>query len=271
MASRQRDVLSAAIQLFADLFYGRAMAVVTIFGRVLPEGKAFQVNDMSPMRWVSDEISMRMKIDITSGSVVVTCEVQEYKESKLGVILAASTMPTRALVNLHSFATGEPFTLVFDEVERPVQGRQTLGFQNPALASLVTSYGNSDLSRVSALVLTDERLMLLFYDLSLAVSAIPMYQPIACGRALDGIRNFLAPDKPTKQGWPIVHAALNVSKNYVIKVSGMSEKPRHAEIIRYSPAEIQECLERTWVVTNRFLEYRLRGSHPLTAPEFPLL
>lgn len=43
------------------------------------------------------------------------------------------------------------------------------------------------------------------------------------------------------------------------------------ESVGFSGAVTTEVTRRSWVIMNRFMEYRLRGDKPLDAKEFPLL
>jgi len=68
-----------------------------------------------------------------------------------------------------------------------------------------------------------------------------------------------------------MHGVLNISRDYQQWISEQAKGPRHGDPA-FVPGDVTvEITHRTWVVMNRFLEYRKRGNQPLTAPDFPLL
>jgi hypothetical protein len=82
---------------------------------------------------------------------------------------------------------------------------------------------------------------------------------------------MLAPNDPQKVGWQKMQHALNISRPYQEEISQKSTDPRHGDKSRVEGETTSEIVERTWVIMNRFLCYRLQQNKPLMAPEFPLL
>jgi hypothetical protein len=68
-----------------------------------------------------------------------------------------------------------------------------------------------------------------------------------------------------------MHKALNISRGYQEWVSKQSTGTRHGDNAFVPGAVSSEAMLRTWAILNRFLEYRKRGSQPLTVPDFPEL
>ena len=65
--------------------------------------------------------------------------------------------------------------------------------------------------------------------------------------------------------------SLNLTKEYVQFISELSAGPRHGTIDPQDPIEVMEVRRRAWVIANRFLEFRKRGSVDLSEPSFPRL
>jgi hypothetical protein len=67
------------------------------------------------------------------------------------------------------------------------------------------------------LIMHDYKLIQIFSDLNMILTRV-QYQPIGCGRVLDGIRNYLAPESAEKgkarQGFEKVGSFLNFSPDY---------------------------------------------------------
>lgn len=177
------------------------------------------------------------------------------------------------LLGALSFASGLPYGSVFDEVAFGAETRD-LELFNPHLAEIATAITVDDNVVALELIMHDYQLIQIFGDLNLALTRV-QYQPIACGRVLDGIRNYLAPESAEKgrqkAGFEKISGLLNFSYDYGRFITEAAIKPRHREWRDFADGEVGEVIRRTWTITNRLLEYLRRGRAPLSAPEFPLL
>ncbi len=78
-------------------------------------------------------------------------------------------------------------------------------------------------------------------------------------------------DPSRKLGWTKMQDYLNIGRSYREFIMTASTEPRHGDRSDV-PAHIsQQVVERSWVIMNRFLEYKKRGDKPLPIAEFPLL
>lgn len=127
-----------------------------------------------------------------------------------------------------------------------------------------------DLRAIANIVITDPSLFRALQDIIECIT-IPHVATVNCGRIIDGIRRQIAPGLGAKQGWPAMHKALNVSQKYQEYISEISTGPRHADPAFVSGQITAEVVKRTWIIMDRYLEYRKRGKAILTAPEFPEL
>jgi hypothetical protein len=92
-----------------------------------------------------------------------------------------------------------------------------------------------------------------------------------CGRAVDRIRQIIAPSLDGAAAWQETHKTLNISRGDQEWVSKQSKDTRHGDNTFVSGAVISEVIQRTWALLNRCLEYQKRGSPPLAASDLPEL
>jgi hypothetical protein len=93
-----------------------------------------------------------------------------------------------------------------------------------------------------------------------------------CTRAVETIRNFFIPEGGSREnGWGPMREALNASREYLVYITDLSRGPRHGDYFGTIAPKVRESAKRTWIVMNRFLEYRKRNNQPLPLSEFPLL
>jgi len=134
----------------------------------------------------------------------------------------------------------------------------------------ITKEEKRDLEAILAIVMKEPALFMALNDLIQAVS-VPHMTPTNCGRVLDGLRKLVAPGMEPKQGWPIFQQTIQADEPYLTFISELSKKPRHGEHIRIDGITTTEIAKRTWIIMNRFLEFRKRGNQQLPLAEFPLL
>jgi hypothetical protein len=65
--------------------------------------------------------------------------------------------------------------------------------------------------------------------------------------------------------------ALQATQESIQPITDASRGPRHGDLA-YIPGEItSDITRRSWILMNRFLEYKRRGDKPLPAEEFAVL
>ena len=64
---------------------------------------------------------------------------------------------------------------------------------------------------------------------------------------------------------------LRIEEAYLKFISTHATGPRHGDRVHIPPDITRELAMRSWVVMNRFLEFKKRGGAPLPASEFPML
>lgn len=273
LITMMRDLLRRALVFVVGIFHWRTMIEFSLFGSVHPLHYMFTLNGSEPLRWEGPDIAITFRPIIKRGHIEMICVADEYTPQILKAAHLGARVLLDGIINLHAFTSGTAYTVVLDAVQEPGSPVcKRLDATNPALVELCTSFTQSaeDSSKVWYMVMQDFDLMQILQDAIWAIG-LPQYQPIGCGRVLDGIRNYIAPDVDVKAGWKSVHAALNVSEAYASFVGDRAKKPRHREKNNLTSEEVAQMLRHTWTIVDRFLIYCRRGKVALSAPEFPLL
>ena len=121
------------------------------------------------------------------------------------------------------------------------------------------------------LVLKERALLLALNDLIAPVSQFNL-ATINCARVIESLRSAMATSGWTRdQEWEFMRQQLNLTKPYIQFVIGLSVEPRHGKRKAPEDGQQDEITKRAWIIMNRFLEYRKRGSHQLPLAEFELL
>jgi hypothetical protein len=108
-------------------------------------------------------------------------------------------------------------------------------------------------------------------DLIISVT-LPHHAAVNCARAIDGIRNLMVPaGGDRKQSWLLMRQNLNVAESYLTFLTNVSIAPRHGDRTHIPGSVVTETVERSWIIMDRFLEFRKRGNCPLPIDRFPLL
>jgi len=103
---------------------------------------------------------------------------------------------------------------------------------------------------------------------------IPNRTTVNCARVIETIRYMIHPttkDDKRDRAWKAMQRALNIEHSFIKLISDHALSHRHGSYAPVDASTNDEISHRTWEIMNRFLEYRKRDNHPLTAPDFPLL
>jgi hypothetical protein len=257
------------------------MPIIHFKGAILPEIFDISTTNLAPVIWTDSErnLSMNYRINITKSKLSVDCSLsREITAEELSIPLIRAIDVCRGVVNCLAFARGLGLTVNIENyvdehgVEHPVI------FKNPALVPFATSFNfgsgkviTNNFEEMYKLVIGEPALSMALDELIMAI-AIPHHITINCARAIEGLRVLCVPkNEDRKKGWPMLRENLQISQNYLELIAEQSKANRHGE--RYSPPPevLQEILERSWVIMDRFLAFRKRGSLPLPLSEFRLL
>jgi len=239
-----------------------------------------EINGLPTLHFHSAELAFDADIEVTAhaSAISVKCTATRYDDAvfvqlhKIGFDLA------RATVHLFTFASGISLSVVFDEIIRPDGTKTAFIAQDLSLARLCTAYstylptaGNWGLSDVANVVFTDP---VVFGALDDLVGAISHHHVtvINCARAVEALRNVMAlPGASRIEAWEQFRTKLNIDRGYLQLIVETSTDGRHGRGTFIPGATTTEITRRSWVIMNRFLEFRKSGNQPLTAPAFPLL
>jgi hypothetical protein len=257
------------------------MPIVHCKGRVLPfPAVIMSINDLPPARWEEPGVGLIMNftVKVVDSEVDVECDMNRYQDDDFGHVHMRAYDLARAAVDIYSFTSGLGLTVYLDTFIKPDGTSLQIFPQYTNLSKLSTAFdmtaGNTSNNNFGAfwqLVVSEPALFMAMNDLIVSIS-LPHHASVNCGRAIDGIRVMMCPPGLKRsQGWPIVRQSLNLDEAYLLLITDTSTGPRHGDRTFIPGATVTEITERSWVVMDRFLEFRKRGNQPLPLAAFPLL
>jgi hypothetical protein len=250
---------------------------VSFTGRVLPAIVNLSFTNLPLVQWEDPERGLRLSFTTTiqNSAIRIDCALNQYSDSYIDSLHMRALDIARAVVDLACFSTGYGATVILENMIKPDGTESRLFFHDPRLAALSTAFRlgpapNPDWEKVLHIVLTDPALFMAMNDLIVGIT-LPHDASVNCARALDGIRNMIAPGLPTRQSWEVLRNALNLSRDYLNLITDTSIAPRHGDRAHIPGTVVMEISRRSWIIMDRFLEYRKRGNQPLPLGEFPEL
>jgi hypothetical protein len=205
---------------------------------------------------------------LPDGYVEVACTVPAYGPGQnIGLPHIRALELARSVVDSVAFVDGVGLTLILEELITPAGVVLQVLAHNPKLPKLCTAFSKAadatperTLEAMTRLVIREPPLFLALNDL-ITAATIPGQVAVNCGRAIEGLRVIMVPNDPNrKQGWVALQDNLNVARSYREFITTTSTGPRHGDRTDIPEQTSQEVIERSWVIMNRFLEYRKRGS-----------
>lgn len=252
------------------------MVTVKLRGSVLPVG--LNVGAETPelqWKWDEENIEFIFRVKIVASNITVECDLDRYEDRYDSELYKRATDLARACVNLVAFETGFGLIAMIEVIELP-DGTRNAAHRKEDIPPEARSAYSLDAARASEfdqifkLVMQEPPLFIALDDLIRSITE--QHTSLAnCGRVVDRIRRIIAPFLDGAAAWQEMHKALNISRDYQEWVSKQSTGTRHGDSTFVPSAVSLEAIQRTWAILNRFLEYRKRGSRPLTPPDFPEL
>jgi len=222
-------------------------------------------------------ISGDLNIHVKGSSMDVECIVDRFDRENLMHIHNFAYDLARAAINLVAFSTGIILTIIFDQFVDAEGVCSPFCNQAPLLASLCTAYSleasetNFAVGDIVKIIFTEQALFLALDDLITATSHHHLLT-VNSARAIEGLRNAMAPlGIPRSQAWELFRTNLNVSESYLRIIIDNSKSGRHGETKPIPGTVTAEIIRRSWIIMNRFLEFRKRRNRPLEEAEFPTL
>lgn len=257
------------------------MPIVHFRGRVLPyDPSAYTVSfrDLPPVDWHDQYTKQVMKITTRIDASIIDVEIDApvFNEQDPSSFLMRAWDLARAAVDLYSFKVGWGLSIIIDTLVKPDGSVATIMPKMETLAPYSTALNTSDpavnnFDVCYRLLLAEPALFMAMNDLIVSIT-LPHHAAVNCARAVEGLRVLMAPaGTPRQQAWPIFQENLNIDRAYREYVTDVSTGPRHGDRAFIPGDIVTETVKHSWIMMNRFLEYRKRGSHPLPLAEFPLL
>jgi hypothetical protein len=258
------------------------MPTVRFNGRVFPFVYDISVSGHPKVTWVDDETGVTFKFIITiqKGDIQIDCHVEPYNESKdLTSLFIRAYDVTRTSLDLTAFNTGYGLTLLIETYTGVSGETRPFVVNDLQLASLCTAFSGkpakpgerNSFDTVLNIALSDWKIGHSLRELIEAIT-IPHQSTTNCARAIEGLRTLIAPSGiDRKKAWVVFGDALRLAKSYTDLVTDSSKEHRHGNRIRIPASITTEVVRRSWIIMDRFLEYKKRGGTPLPESEFPLL
>jgi hypothetical protein len=256
------------------------MAMFRFAGRVFPVFNQFTAISSVSAHW-EDEIEPAVKlvmdasVTIDKGVIEVVCESNLWgSENYDGQVDWRAGNLARSVVNSYAFAKAIYLESILETVVKPDGIKYNIQARRPELEPLVTalhvgSDGGVDIKPLLLLVLKEPTMFVVLQDL---IGSLDAHETLVnCARAVEGIRHSMAPGADRKQAWQLMRENLNVGQTFLEVITDHSKAPRHGDVLNVKFGAVKETIRRSWIVMNRFLEFRKRGNHGLPLSDFPLL
>jgi hypothetical protein len=257
------------------------MPKTQFMGRVLPATLTVNLGRTPEVTFPAPEVGLEMKfkIHINLSLINIECECNRFQEDEVVFLYMRAFDLCRAAVDLVGFATGYGLTVHLDTLIRPDGTPTPLQVNDIRLPALCTAYKlntqdpkeNAEFDKLYEMVLAEPPLFMAMNDLIAGIT-LPHHGAVNFARAIETLRHHISPPGSTaKETWQILRDKLNLDISYLQPITDVSTKPRHGDRIHISGATITDVCQRSWVVMNRYLEFRKRGGKPLPEAEFPVL
>jgi len=256
------------------------MPVILFRGTVRPPIFKINVAKMPTIRygWPADNLSADFSISITDSKIEIKCDVSRFEKDEHLSMLAMHAYDL-SMATIDSFCFFYGFGLrVFIEIFVDADGKQTaLTPRSEEVVGLCTAFnldpshsGPDNYEAMIRMVVQERALLLALNDLIVPISQFNL-ATINCARAIEGLRAAMLPEGSREEQWEFMRQHLNLRKDYLKFVIDLSTDPRHGRRKAPEVGEQAEVIKRSWVVMNRFLEFRKRSNQQLPLADFPLL
>jgi hypothetical protein len=240
-------------------------------GRVFP--LSVQVTLKLPViDWKDEELGLKMQFDgtIEKGMAHITCLTNKLENDyQMVAIYNRAFDILRTGIDLVSFGTGRPWTLVIEQYVDANGGDHAFGLNEPGLGPLCRAVTHDQFNHIFGLLIGEPPLFYALHDLIESIR-LPRRPIVNCTRVIETLRVQMSGGGRGK-GWPELQNNLQISQAYLKFITAQSRGHRHGDWDVLPSSVAQEAVRRTWVIFDRFLEFRKRGNTPLDASEFPLL
>jgi hypothetical protein len=261
------------------------MPIYRFTGRVVPPFNDFTISGPITVDWGATTVDrndptislvMKATLSITNGIIEVVCDSNLSGTDNFdGWAYRRAFDLSLAVVSIFAFGKGMGLSVALETVVKPDGTTYNIQEGQAHLQLLVTALrsrqdGGIDITSILPIVLSNPAIFVALTDLTESVSWTPE-APVKCGRAVDAIRHYMAPQNDRRAGWPAMRDNLNLSQAFLEFITENSKGPRHGDVTGTTVIDLNEIIRRSWIVMNRFLEFKKRGDQRLPLADFPLL
>lgn len=257
------------------------MDTIRFTGRVLPKRVVDLDVTFPQMEWDVSETGatykILLKLIISKSLVYLDVLTPTYAEAHFDIYYVYAIRLLQTAIGMVSFSTGIALTIVLEKAVKPNGTITTLLIHDPRLAPLCKSFKPTEndtdaFAKLFNIVFSDPNIMMAMHDLAESIR-VPDVGIVNCARVMDRIKHSLSPTDTISDAdkWEFMRETLNLSEPYIKEVTSTSRSPRHGRVSYIDGTQTNKVLSRSWIIMDRFLEYRKRGSIKLPIADFPLL
>jgi hypothetical protein len=248
-------------------------AVIRFHGRVFPEFMQVTINFTPTVHWKADELGYEvdMVCHVDKSVVDIECTLSDWKVEYFPDLYRRALDICRAKIDVLGFKMAYGLTVLLDTFEAPDGTVTPIALNDPNLVGICTAFSlEKGFDEVCMLVLQRPLLFMAIRELMTAIS-LPHVSLVECARAMDRIKNMLAPGSKDKAAWNRMRETLRVEEVFLKYITDASADPRHGQPGHTSGSVTTEVTRRAWVIMNRYLEYVVHGEKPLDPTTYPIL
>jgi hypothetical protein len=260
---------------FFFAFHGGSLAMTTLRfrGKLHPQYEIF-VKDLPVLTADSQGLAYSVYLDIENGAVVADCVFDNpLNETTSRAAFDIVLQYCYLTVDILAFHRGQGISVNLETMTDEVGTTKKLFVYNSEITGLVTAFniGDESLHRVLYAVGTDPNFHYAIRDLIDGIT-IRRGSEVNFARAIETLRVLISSSEDRKIQWELFQRTLRVTKDYLKLITDHSRASRHGDRHSEIPYdEKAELTKRVWIVMNRYIEFKLRGSQPLPEDEFPWL
>jgi hypothetical protein len=248
------------------------MQKVHFMGYVEPRQTLLNVENLTPIEEMNIATGRKTTytIAILHSVVSVECELEVLHQDEISQLYTRAVELSRTLVNLIAIRHGWGLTVHIDTFIHADGTEEFLMNRADTLTGIIDAYNLDDVDGVFQKVACDVDFSMALNDMIDAISR-PRTTAVCCARAIDTIKNLLAPGIKDKPGWRVLQDKLRADESYVQHISNASKSSRHGAHSYLPVDDAEEIMKRTWTITNRYFYHRLRSGQELPPDQFEQL
>jgi len=217
-------------------------------------------------------LQMSFYADFRGGSVSVNCETNRLESNEDLIALHNRALDiAKTGLDLITFATGRPYIIIFDKYTDKDNETKAFSLSQDDIAAFCTAVKPGDVYlQVFQLLISEPPIFYALRDLVEAISTMRRV-PINCARVVDTLRHQMTPNGSPASSWAAMRSSLQISEPYLKFITDHSKGWRHGNYEIFPTGVMQDLTQRTWIIMDRYIEFRKRGKGQLPLSEFPFL